>query len=74
MLCVCFEVVYVCNSMCYVQRVELKLCFVGNCALKKLSIIIIIIIIIIMNMCMRVCPCVCVCVYSMRMCACACLL
>ena len=38
MLCVCIEVVYVCSLMCYVQRVEIKLCFGGNCALEKLSI------------------------------------
>ena len=49
MLCLCIEVAYVCNFMCYVQRVELKLCSLGNCALEKLSIIIIIIIIIIIK-------------------------
>ena len=38
--------------MCYVQRVELKLSFGGNCALEKLCIIIIIIIIIIINIIM----------------------
>ena len=46
-VCVCIEVVYVCNFMCFVQRVELKLHFGGKYALEKLSTIIIIIIIII---------------------------
>ena len=46
MPCVCIEVVYVCNFMCYVLRVELQVYFGLNCALEKLSIIIIIIIII----------------------------
>ena len=45
MPCVSIQVVYVCNVMSYVQRVELKLW--RNCALEKLSIIIIITIIII---------------------------
>ena len=36
-----FEVVYVCNCMCYVQCVELKLCFGGIAFLEKLTIIII---------------------------------
>ena len=56
MLFVCVEVVYVCNFMCYIQCVVLKLYLGGNwlkainqfggrnCALQKLSIIIIIII------------------------------
>ena len=29
MLCVCIEVYCVCNFMCYVQCVELKVCFGG---------------------------------------------
>ena len=48
MLCVCIEVSYVCNFMCYVQR-ALSLNFVlGDSALEKLSIIIIFIIILLL--------------------------
>ena len=36
------EVLYVCNFMCYVQHVEIKLCFGGIALFEKLSIIIII--------------------------------
>ena len=43
MLCVCIEVVYVCNSMCYVQRIELKLCFGVELRYRKAIIISIII-------------------------------
>ena len=55
MLCVCIAVVYVCNFMCSVQRVELKLFLLGNCAFEKLSIIIIIIIIIHLSVCLLLC-------------------
>ena len=34
MFCVCIEVIYVCNCMCYVQRIELKLYF-GELRFKK---------------------------------------
>ena len=51
MLCVCIEVVYVCDFMCYVQRVQLTL-LCGIYALEKLSIIFIFIIFIIMIMMM----------------------
>ena len=36
MLCVCIEVVYVCNFMCYVQHVELKLFCWGIALLKTI--------------------------------------